>query len=416
MTEPHDGCMQRAGRQITASGKTAGVSLYLMEELGDARLHCAQLSHYIDLARQIVETSKAKDHIYEVAGHLLQAIPEHLFKLEKSLQAVALAADRMDYEEIKQDLKPDKVQELERVLKDVRFRTIPHRSEPGVPMNPTQAAEDLKKIAAEIRATGKIPVDSMAALVTALEGQEKTASEVTATADMLEEMGKALLQPTSEAPKRLQLAATLRKILADNVTAMGLSVSPEEQEARRSRFEKGEPANPMENMDPEDKEKWKQKNEEHGDNFKQADSEGAVLNLLRGVVNTLKVTPAWQFDPSHLHVIRRYTEKVIPDLLDSIERNWKEASGNPKEASAWKVSIDRSPAQFIGFLERMVGGVEEAAKQMRHSLNVYKQDTGKNAPQLGNFFREVASLQGQMRVLERAMPKDIVFASDNWKK
>lgn len=361
MAEPHDGCMQRAGRTKTASGMT----VYLMEELGDARLNCAQLTHYIDLARQIIEKSPEKDHIFEVAGHLLQAIPEHLFKLEKSLQAVALAADRLDYEEIKQDLKPDKVEELERVLRDVRIRTVPHRSEPMRPMmNPMQAAEDLQKIATEIRTTGKIPTQSVLDLVVALEGQDRTASEVSTTADLFEAMSKALVKPASDSPKRLHLAATLRKVIADNLTATvdqdlrrawmvgakeaqseshaldaaesarmakasqaildkkinelaqvvlagktepeplgppiglfsgisdalwefvyltakakhrawaaskeasGLPITPEEQEARRSRFEKGQPADPMENMAPDDKAKWKQKNDEHGDKFK----------------------------------------------------------------------------------------------------------------------------------------------------
>lgn len=280
MTEPNDGCIKSTGRSVTASGtpisKEAGISLYLMEELGDARLHCAQLSHYLDLARQIVEKSKAKDHIYEVAGHLLQAIPEHLFKLEKSLQAVALAADRMDYEEIKQELKPDKVQELERVLKEVRIRTVPHRSEPRQPMNPKQAAESLQAIADGIRSTGKVPVVQVASLIAQLEGQDRTASDSTAVAALFEEMGKSLLQPSVEAPSRLQLASSIRKALSacmdacDLSMANGLPTSPDEQEARRSRFEKGQPADPTQNMNPEDKKKWEDSNEEHKDNFKEA--------------------------------------------------------------------------------------------------------------------------------------------------
>lgn len=373
MVEPHDGCMQRAGRQKTASGMT----VYLMEELGDARLNCAHLTHYIDLARQIVEKSDHRDHIFEIAGHLLQAIPEHLFKLEKSLQAVALAADRLDYEEIKQELRPEKVEDLERVLKEVRIRTVPRRSEPmRPPMNPMQAAEELQKIAANVRMTGKLPLTQVLGLITSLEDRTRTAEDVTATAEMFETMGKALLQPSNESPKRLHLAATLKKILAENLTAsddslrdawvegtkeaatgskpdlarealptlrlaqrdllqgavelgkfrpsslggpwgilsdlqnalwgmvywsavqntlthgtavrlgcgpgmacdpgmaagpgMELEESPEEEAARRSRFEKGQPADPTQNMSPEDAEAWNQKNEEHRDKFKSA--------------------------------------------------------------------------------------------------------------------------------------------------
>ncbi len=448
MVEPHDGCMQRVGRQKTASGMT----VYLMEELGDARLNCAHLTHYIDLARQIVEKSDHRDHIFEVAGHLLQAIPEHLFKLEKSLQAVALAADRLDYEEIKQELRPEKVEDLERALKEVRIRTVPRRSEPMRPtMNPMQAAEELQKIAANVRTTGKLPLTQVLGLIAGLEDRTRTAEDVTATAEIFETMGKALLQPSKESPKRLHLAATLKKILAENLTAsddslrdawvegtkeavkgsktelareaeptlrlaqrdllqgaaelgkfrpsslggpwgilsdlqnalwgmvywsavqntlahgpsvrlgkdscgpdmacepgmaagpgMELEESPEEEAARRSRFEKGQPADPTQNMSPEDAEAWKQKNEEHRDKFKSA----------------------------------------------------------------------AEAAQFTVFLDRMVGGVENAAKQMRHSLETYKRDPAKYAPQLGNLYNEAASLQGQLRVLERSMPKNIVFAAE----
>lgn len=334
-----DGCMQRARRQKMASG----VTVYLMEELGDARLNCAQLTHYIDLARQIVEKSPQRDHIFESAGHLLQAIPEHLFKLEKSLQAVALAADRLDYEEIKQDLKPEKVEELERVLKDVRIRNVPHRSEPRIPMNPMQAAEEIQKIATETRANGSVPMASLLTLIASLEGQDRTASDVTVTADFLEEMGKSLLKPVAgKSPSRVQLATTLRKIAADHLSCGPLMEEhgSAEEAARRSRFEKNVPADPTQNMAPEDKAEWEAKNKEHGDKFKEA----------------------------------------------------------------WKVGADRSQEQFINIVDRLVGSVEESAKQLRHSIDLYKRDPRQYAPQLGNIARELVSLTGVIRRLQKGMP------------
>ncbi len=42
----------------------------------------------------------------EVAGHLIRQIPETHIALEKALQAVALAANRIDYDELKQELQP----------------------------------------------------------------------------------------------------------------------------------------------------------------------------------------------------------------------------------------------------------------------------------------------------------------------
>jgi len=103
-----------------------------MEELGDARMRCDQLVRYVDNARKLVEKSSHRDHIFEVAGHLLQAIPSTLFRLEKALQAVALAATRIDYEELKQALRPEKVEELEDVLEDVRIRSVRRRGDPSV--------------------------------------------------------------------------------------------------------------------------------------------------------------------------------------------------------------------------------------------------------------------------------------------
>lgn len=42
------------------------------------------------------------------------------------------------------------------------------------------------------------------------------------------------------------------------------------EEARRSRFEEGKPADPTQNMDEADSKKWKEMHDEHKDNFKSA--------------------------------------------------------------------------------------------------------------------------------------------------
>lgn len=121
------GCIQRPGQKTAA-----GTLVYLVEELGDARMRCDQLVRYVDEGVKLLENTpeEIKERFMESAGHLTQAIPETLFKLHKALQAVALAATRMDYEEIKDDLRPEKVDELERVLQDVRLRHVRRRSQP----------------------------------------------------------------------------------------------------------------------------------------------------------------------------------------------------------------------------------------------------------------------------------------------
>src|SRR4051812_48354983 len=125
---------------------------YVMEELGDARMRCDQLLRYVERAVSLVEKSSHKDHFFEVAGDVIRGIPETAFKLHKALEAVALAANRIDYEEIKQDLRPEKVDELERVLKDVRVRQVQRRSLPM--LNPGNVVEQLRGLAKKAKEEG----------------------------------------------------------------------------------------------------------------------------------------------------------------------------------------------------------------------------------------------------------------------
>jgi hypothetical protein len=207
----NDSCLLRTGHT-----KKAGVTVYLMEELGDARMRADQLLRYIDSAVKLIEQSEHRDHFFEVAGHLIQSIPMTAFKLEKALQAVALAADRLDYEEIKQNLRPEKVEQLENVLKDVRVRQVQRRSEP--PMNPKQAADLLKEIAQQTRESGNLPIDRVLHLAADLEAGTKTASmENVDPGDLLDRLAAALDTPPEEGkdPSRVRLAAVLRRLASD---------------------------------------------------------------------------------------------------------------------------------------------------------------------------------------------------------
>jgi len=104
-----------------------GITIYLVEELSDARLRCEQLKRYVRDALDLVGKSPNKDRIYEVAGHLLQGIPDVLFKLDKALSATAMATSKLDYEKMKQSLRPEKAQELENVLEDSRMQLLKRR-------------------------------------------------------------------------------------------------------------------------------------------------------------------------------------------------------------------------------------------------------------------------------------------------
>lgn len=107
--------------------KTAGATAYLQEELSDARLYCEELKHLITQGLSLINDSTERDHIFAVAGDLIHGIPGLIMGLEHSLNAMAMAVDKIDYEELRQVLKPEKVDELERVLDEIRIR-IPRRT------------------------------------------------------------------------------------------------------------------------------------------------------------------------------------------------------------------------------------------------------------------------------------------------
>lgn len=126
--------------QVRCGGeKEANATVYLMEELGDARLRCAETVAYVSELIEIVDAlpKQERERVFEVAGHLVQAFPETVFKLEMALKAVALAASKMDYEELKQDLRPEKVDKLEEVLEEVRIRPVRRQGLPAWLTPPT---------------------------------------------------------------------------------------------------------------------------------------------------------------------------------------------------------------------------------------------------------------------------------------
>lgn len=210
--------------------KTAGVIVYLQEEIGNARMRCDQLLRYVDKATKLIERSSHKDHLFEVAGDVIQGLPVTSLKLHNALQSVALAANRIDYEEIKQDLRPEKVEELERVLKDVRVRQVQRRSQPM--LNPGSVVDQLKDLAKKARTEGRLDTEGLGTLVASLEaGGPKVADDVGAkVAAQLEAMAHALEHPPEgEMPSRVRLAQVLRKTLAEHI-----DVKAEASEAQKS--------------------------------------------------------------------------------------------------------------------------------------------------------------------------------------
>ena len=136
-------------RTAATPKEASGIMVYLIDELGDARLRCAQLKKYIKEATDLIEKSEHRDHFFEVAGHLIQGVPDTMMRLDNALDAAAMAASRLDYDEIKNNLKPEKAEELENVLQDVRMRYLNRRSTEGASMG-TKTATTSDVIAREL--------------------------------------------------------------------------------------------------------------------------------------------------------------------------------------------------------------------------------------------------------------------------
>lgn len=190
----------------------AGVMTYLIEELGDARLRAQQLQGYITAAMELVDHSEKRDHFYEVAGHLLTGIPDAMFKLDKALNAVALAASKMDYDDLKQALRPEKVEELEAVAEQNRLRYDQRRSSEGTMIDVKTAVQLLNQLASETEAQGVIPKSKLAALIAGLEEPRSRVAATTASG-LFRRMATYL--GSANKPSRLQLVSDLRRVYAE---------------------------------------------------------------------------------------------------------------------------------------------------------------------------------------------------------
>jgi hypothetical protein len=236
----------------TISGQ--GVMVYLMEELTDARLRCEQLKHYVAEASKLVSASPHKDHFWEVAGHLMHGIPETLFKLDKALSATALAAGKLDYEGLKQNLRPEKADELERVLEDARIHYVKRRSGDGTMIRPKQAAEALRRMADDIDTSGGFPLGPMVQLLAALEGKEaigpasKMASipvhGLCVPAGWLRTLADGFTPGPDKHPSRDMLAGSLRRLVAGVMSSdmLALLQSAGSREEVEKGFKKENPA------------------------------------------------------------------------------------------------------------------------------------------------------------------------------
>jgi len=344
--------------------KEAGAIVHLVEELGDARLRCDQLVAYVSEAMRLVENSPHKDHFFEVAGHILYAAPLTLQKLQKSLQAVALAANQIDSEELKNDLRPEKVQQIEQALENVRIRQIRRRSEPTM-ITPQYVAEKLRQFAATARET-QLPQTEVAQFIAELEGGQKVGTEKVPEADMLERFAQVAEKGNQDYGR---LAAILRRMVGDvHVKGTLAALATETPKVA-----------------------WE-------DDFPQLNERAFVIAKALDTIKEngkelLQEMARMRGTPMYSNV----TERGLSELVKEAEKarhdmfGWGARSFN-KEASAeaWKADSAKTAGEFedniaMGLMERILGVVERQAKEMKHSLETFKRDPGKNRPQLENF-------------------------------
>lgn len=79
--------------QRTASSQAAWA--LLTEGVTSARVEAHRLRHLISRAQKLVEESEHREHIHQVAGDLLLAVPQRLDRLEIDLDRTALALSKM---------------------------------------------------------------------------------------------------------------------------------------------------------------------------------------------------------------------------------------------------------------------------------------------------------------------------------
>jgi hypothetical protein len=401
--------------------KMANATLYLIEELGDARLRCDQLTRYIAEAVKLINQSEHRDHFFEIAGHLLQGIPETAFKLQKALQAVALAADRIDYEELKLELRPEKVDELEKVLKEVRIHQVQHRSE--TPMTPKQVATQLRTLAKTARDEGYFPIHEIAALVGKLD-TNRVAGAPVSVADVLDKIAESL-ETAKDKPSRIQLANLLSRVAMESDFDELVRLSS--QKSQLSQFssveevkEKFKAENP--NISDADLEEIAKQWKANKDVVKDKNAafltpkETLTLNFDEIKVLALKALQAAKSErwKPALHSIYFLVDTIGTLLVnmgsmdtvkvEALKREIRELLPRAEESvSNMQVSPAIVTAAATDRLERLVSGIEEQAKEMRHSLDTYNKDPGRYAPQLENLKHASGAITTILRTMDRTL-------------
>jgi hypothetical protein len=352
--------MEHSAASETISG--SGIIVYLQEELTDARLRCEQLKKYIAEAVKLIQASEHRDHFHEVAGHLLHGIPDTLFKLDKALSATALAATRLDYESLKQALKPEKAEELERVLEDARITHPQRRSN----MGPKDVAAALNSMADTMESTGHFPLADAVNMVAVLE--EKSAqnsrlariASITSSGKVPPSYIRSMAEAVINFPNRERTAKILRNLVANIVGSQELLSTLNQAGSREEVMDGFKKENPdltdeqlEEIADQWEKNKDVVKDKQASD--KTAEAAPHVENDLKSVVNKLDAAGT---------AVRELQDAFTKFTKDP--QRYKPQLNNAQQSSISLVSIGRSLAKLFDSL-----GGEDIDKQYIDEMRLH---------------------------------------------
>lgn len=84
-------------RQSKTASSQAAWAL-LTEGVTRARVETHRLHHLVSRVMKLVEASENKEHLYQVAGDVIEAVPQRLLALETALDRTGLALSKMGQE------------------------------------------------------------------------------------------------------------------------------------------------------------------------------------------------------------------------------------------------------------------------------------------------------------------------------
>jgi hypothetical protein len=118
--------MSPSDRMSTVRTASAAIA-YVQEELAKARTSTDRLKRNVAQVMNLVRGSSYRDQLFAIAGDVMYDTPKAIQDLEQSLETCAMAVNKIDYEDLRQTIRPDKVDELEAILDEVRLQ-IPRRT------------------------------------------------------------------------------------------------------------------------------------------------------------------------------------------------------------------------------------------------------------------------------------------------